>query len=193
MTNEEATYDVALIPKRTAKLEWCAISGACGLLRNNPARSVEMKYKPVVTFCPMAQYHLNEVINIEQRTFDEPWEPLDFYIARKNPNGGVLIAERREQVIGYCAYAIQNRKITILNLAVDCDYRNQGVGSSLVDSAKHSMVSGTRRVTAIIRESNLDAQLFFQSQGFRALGVLPNYYGSNEDAYRFTWCHWGAG
>jgi hypothetical protein len=30
VTNEEAVYDVALIPKRTAKLERRAISGACG-------------------------------------------------------------------------------------------------------------------------------------------------------------------
>ena len=29
VTNEEAVYDVALIPKRTAKLERRAISGAC--------------------------------------------------------------------------------------------------------------------------------------------------------------------
>jgi hypothetical protein len=29
VTNEEATYDVALSPKRTAKLERCAVSRAC--------------------------------------------------------------------------------------------------------------------------------------------------------------------
>lgn len=151
-----------------------------------------MKYKPVVTFCPMAKHHTEQILDIEQRTFENPWDALDFYVTRKSRNGGVIVAERRWQVIGYCAYSVQQRKIQIHNLAVDYDYRRQGIGSSLVSWVRDSLLCGRRRVTAIVRERNLDAQMFFSKRGFRALGIIPDYYDdADEDAYRFTWCYWG--
>lgn len=151
-----------------------------------------MKYKPVVMFCPMAKHHINQVMDIEQRTFENPWEPVDFRIACKCKSGGVIVAERRDQVIGYCAYSVEGRKVQIHNLAVDYDYRGQGIGTSLVSWTRNSLLSGRRRVSVIVRETNLDAQMFFSKLGFRALGVIQGYYDDiDEDAYRFTWCYWG--
>ncbi len=40
------------------------------------------------------------------------------------------------------------------------------------------------RITLEVRETNLAAQLFFRTQGFRAVNVLRNYYEDTpEDAY----------
>ena len=40
------------------------------------------------------------------------------------------------------------------------------------------------RITLEVRETNLDAQLFFRNQGFRATSVLRNFYDDTpEDAY----------
>ena len=40
------------------------------------------------------------------------------------------------------------------------------------------------KITLAVRESNLNAQLFFRAEDFRALKVLRNYYeDSGEDAY----------
>ncbi|HEV3083032.1 MAG TPA: ribosomal-protein-alanine N-acetyltransferase RimI, partial [Gemmataceae bacterium] len=40
-----------------------------------------------------------------------------------------------------------------------------------------------------VRESNLPAQLFFKSQGFKAVRVLRRYYeDSGEDAYLLQYC-----
>ena len=49
-----------------------------------------------------------------------------------------------------------------------------------------SKLSGHRRtrITLEVRETNLTAQQFFRSQGFRAVRVLRAYYeDSGEDAY----------
>ncbi|MEM9660187.1 MAG: hypothetical protein AAF961_17620, partial [Planctomycetota bacterium] len=46
------------------------------------------------------------------------------------------------------------------------------------------------QITADVRETNLDAQLFLRSQRFRALYVRRGYYDeSGEDAYRMV-LHW---
>jgi ribosomal-protein-alanine N-acetyltransferase len=40
------------------------------------------------------------------------------------------------------------------------------------------------RIVLEVRETNLDAQIFFRSQGFRAVNVLRDFYeDTTEDAY----------
>ena len=151
-----------------------------------------MKYKTAITLCPMATHHLEQIMAIEQRTFGNPWEAIDFRLASKSTSGGVIVSERRGEAIGYCVYEVKGRNIQIHNLAVAHDYRRQAIGASLVSWVMDSLRPGRRRVTALVRETNLDAQLFFRDRGFRALGVVKDYYKDiDEDAYRFTWCYWG--
>ena len=61
----------------------------------------------------------------------------------------------------------------------------RGIGTALVDKLVSKLSPHRRnRIVLEVRETNLDAQLFFKSLGFRAISVLRDYYDDTvEDAY----------
>jgi ribosomal-protein-alanine N-acetyltransferase len=60
-----------------------------------------------------------------------------------------------------------------------------GIGAQMVAKLVSKLSSHRRvRITLEVRETNLTAQLFFRTQGFRAVRVLRGYYeDSGEDAF----------
>ena len=76
-------------------------------------------------------------------------------------------------------------RLHILNFAVHPEFRRSHIGLQMVSKLR-SKLSYQRRtqITLEVRETNLEAQLFFRGQGFRAINVLHGYYeDSPEDAY----------
>jgi ribosomal-protein-alanine N-acetyltransferase len=82
-------------------------------------------------------------------------------------------------------YELHKTKLHILNFAVHPAYRRAGVGGQMVAKLISKLSSHRRvRITLEVRETNLVAQLFFRSQGFRAMRVLRSFYeDSGEDAF----------
>jgi [ribosomal protein S18]-alanine N-acetyltransferase len=82
-------------------------------------------------------------------------------------------------------YELHKTRLHLLNLAVSKDYRRRGVGAQML--AKLTAKLSTQRRTRIlleVRETNLPAQVFFRTQGFRAVSVLRDFYDdTTEDAY----------
>jgi L-amino acid N-acyltransferase YncA len=71
------------------------------------------------------------------------------------------------------------------SFAVAPSVRRQNVGGQMIQRLIDKLSQQRREEIVLeIRESNLPAQLFFQSQGFRAVRVLRNLYeDTDEDAY----------
>lgn len=89
------------------------------------------------------------------------------------------------QLVGYMFYELQAARLDILNFAVDPDYRRHGIGKQMILRLKDKLSQQRRHeITLDIRETNLDGQLFFRSQGFKARYVVRNQYeDTGEDAY----------
>jgi ribosomal protein S18 acetylase RimI-like enzyme len=68
--------------------------------------------------------------------------------------------------------AVAPDEYEILNLAVAPEHRRQGVARALLEAALAQGGSWFLEV----RESNHLAQIFYESMGFRAIGVRPGYY-----------------
>jgi len=96
-----------------------------------------------------------------------------------------MVAEQGEKVVGFMIYELHKNKLHILNFAVHPACRRFGVGAQMVAKLISKLSSHRRtRITLEVRETNLDAQLFFREQGFRAQRVLRSFYDdSGEDAY----------
>lgn len=126
-----------------------------------------------------------EVLDIEQRSFDQPWSDDDFTRALRQRNIIGLVAEVDEAIAGYVIYELGKRRLHILNLAVAPWMRRLKVGSALIDKLYGKLRKDGRHVLSLeVRESNLSAQLFFREMGFKAKTVLRNVYAdSDEDAY----------
>lgn len=133
----------------------------------------------------MIRRDMSEVLDIESGCFEFPWSEEDFVRCLRQRNCIGMIAEHDDQVVGFMIYELHKSRLHILNFAVAARYRRSGVGSQMVDKLVGKLSTQRRtRITLEVRETNLAAQLFFRSQGFRAVSVLRDYYeDSPEDAY----------
>ena len=140
----------------------------------------------------MIRRDMPEVLEAEQQSFEFPWSEEDFLRCLRQRNCIGMVAEHGEKVVGFMIYELHKAKLHILNFAVHPTWRRQGVGAQMVAKLISKLSNHRRtRITLEVRETNLQAQLFFRAQGFRATRVLSGYYeDTGEDAfvmeYRFT-------
>jgi ribosomal-protein-alanine N-acetyltransferase len=133
----------------------------------------------------MIRRDLPSVMGIESASFEFPWTEDEFVRCLRQRDCIGMVAEYAEQVVGFMIYEMQRTRIHVLSFAVHPDYRRQTVGSAMVQKLVSKLAYQRRnRIILEVRETNLAAQLFFKSLGFRATGVLRNFYeDSTEDAF----------
>jgi ribosomal-protein-alanine N-acetyltransferase len=133
----------------------------------------------------MIRRDMPEVLQTEQESFEYSWTEEDFLRCLRQRNCIGMVAEQGERVVGFMIYELHKAKLHILNFAVHPQFRRVGVGGQMVAKLISKLSSHRRtRITLEVRETNLGAQLFFRSQGFRALRVLRAFYeDSGEDAF----------
>jgi ribosomal-protein-alanine N-acetyltransferase len=138
----------------------------------------------------MIRRDMPEVLAIEQQSFEFAWTEEDFLRCLRQRNCIGMVAEQSEKVVGFMIYELHKAKLHILNFAVSPTYHRQGVGLQMIGKLIGKLSSHRRtKITLEVRETNLPAQLFFRSQGFKAIRVLRRYYeDSGEDAYLLQYC-----
>lgn len=133
----------------------------------------------------MIRRDMAEVLRIESGSFEFPWSEDDFLRCLQQRNCIGMVAEHDEKVLGFMIYELHKTRLHVLNFAVSEDARRRRVGSQMMDKLVGKL-SPERRTHILleVRETNLSAQLFFKETGFRATGVLRDFYeDSPEDAY----------
>jgi len=133
----------------------------------------------------MIRRDMADALEIENDGFEFPWSEDDFIRCLRQRNCIGMVAEQEDRVVGFMIYELHKTRLHLLNLAVSKDYRRRGVGAQML--AKLTAKLSTQRRTRIlleVRETNLPAQVFFRTQGFRAVSVLRDFYDdTTEDAY----------
>jgi [ribosomal protein S18]-alanine N-acetyltransferase len=141
----------------------------------------------------MIRRDMDEVLDIENQTFEFPWLDEDFLRVLRQRNCIGMVAEHECRVAGFMIYELHKTCIRVLNFSVAPDYQRRGVGSQMVAKLIAEFSTQRRsRIVLEVRETNLAAQLFFRENGFRAVSVLRSFYeDAPEDAYlmqyRFRW------
>lgn len=127
----------------------------------------------------------NRIKEIEEAYFEFPWTKKDFAKCLVQQEVSGVIAKLNGELCGYMVYELQKEYVYLLNLAVHPNYRQKGIGTGMIEKLTDKL--SPRRRTHIfleIRETNLTAQVFFRSLGFKAIDTLRNFYDDNsEDAY----------
>jgi [ribosomal protein S18]-alanine N-acetyltransferase len=124
-----------------------------------------------------------DVLAIEKMSFDSPWGEDDFIRCLRQRNCIGVVAVRDSRVVGYMVYEL-GQPMRLLNIAVHRAYRRNGVGIHLLEWLISRLQERRNRLDVTVRETNLGAQLFFRSQGFKAIEVLRNIFeDTDEDAY----------
>ena len=133
----------------------------------------------------MIRRDMPEVLAIENRSFEFPWSDEDFIRCLRQRNCIGMVAEYDERVVGFMIYELHKNRLHVLNFAVRLEFRRRGIGTSMMRKLIGKLSEQRRnRILLEIRETNLDAQLFFRDCNFRAISVLREFYEDNpEDAY----------
>ncbi len=136
----------------------------------------------------MIRRDMREVLNIELASFDYPWLEEDFVRCLRQRNCIGMVAEYREEVIGFMIYELHKTRLHVLNFAVHPQYHRRGIGSAMVEKLLSKLRPDQRiRITLCVRETNLPAQLFFKKYAFKAVKIMSGYYDdTDEDAYLMT-------
>ena len=128
---------------------------------------------------------LPEVLSIEGASFQFPWTEEDFLCCLRQRNCVGIIVELDHTVVGYMLYELHKSKLRIINFAVVPHLRREGIGRQMVQRLIDKLSQQRRReIVFEVRETNLVAQLFFGSCGFKVISTLHQYYNdTDEDAY----------
>ncbi|MCE9632180.1 MAG: ribosomal protein S18-alanine N-acetyltransferase [Planctomycetia bacterium] len=133
----------------------------------------------------MIRRDMSEVIGIEQQAFEFPWSEEDFTRCLRQRNCIGMVAELADSVVAFMIYELHRSRLHMLNFAVTRSHRRLGIGTQMMEKLVGKLTPDRRgRIVLEVRETNLPAQLFFRSLGFRATSVLKDFYqDSTEDAY----------
>ena len=129
--------------------------------------------------------YLPWVLEIEALSFEFPWTEEDFNEQLQRDECTAFVAVHVDTPIGYAVYDLHKKHIELLSFAVHPRNRRMGVGSQMISILFDKLsLNRFNRITLEVRESNLDAQLFFRENGFLAIDALKDRYDvTGEDSY----------
>lgn len=138
----------------------------------------------------MIRRDMPEVIGIEREAFEFPWSDEDFTRCLRQRNCIGMVAELADSVVAFMIYELHRSRLHMLNFAVMRSHRRLGIGTQMMQKLVAKLTPDRRgRIALEVRETNLAAQIFFRSLGFRATSVLKDFYrDSTEDAYLMQYC-----
>jgi [ribosomal protein S18]-alanine N-acetyltransferase len=137
----------------------------------------------------MIRRDLPQVMEIERASFEHAWTEDDFLNALRQRNAIGMVYESAGQIQAFVVYELLGTRIHILNIAVGPQFRRAGVGSRVVERLTRKLEQQRRKEIVLeLRETNLGAQMFFASIGFRATQILHGHYSDTGDtAYRMVY------
>ena len=144
-------------------------------------------------FAPMSVQDLDEALDIERRSFPEPWSRGMFLHELKLPFSKSIVVRADDpthELLGYVCWWLIGEEIQILNVAVHPERRRHGIGRALVGLVfAETEAQHVSNITLEVRRGSTAAIALYRSFGFTESGVRRHYYGRGEDALLMTWRH----
>jgi ribosomal-protein-alanine N-acetyltransferase len=131
---------------------------------------------------------LDAIVEIERRSFSDPWSEASFRSLFGRGEVVFVVAtiatDSDEEVVGYVIATFAADQGEIANLAVRPELRRAGHASRLLDFVHREGIR--RQATSMwleVRESNRAARALYESYGYREMGRRARYYENPvEDA-----------
>ena len=138
---------------------------------------------------------LEAVININRVCLPENYAPYFFIDTHNSFPEAFLVAESSAQVVGYTMSRLEHgfsdlkklrftKKGHIISVAVIPEYRNIGIGHSLVDRALSALAQlHVDECYLEVRITNGPAINLYKKMGFEIIRTIPHYYFDGSDAH----------
>lgn len=133
----------------------------------------------------MQERDLDAVAAIEQEIFSMPWSRQGFADVLYREDVLFLIAEKKNQVLGYVGIYLTEDEGEITNVAVTSQARRQGIARQLLQELIRQLEDqNIYRIVLEVRVSNEPAIRLYEEFGFENAGKRKNFYEKpTEDAY----------
>jgi ribosomal-protein-alanine N-acetyltransferase len=140
---------------------------------------------PLLQIRPMRAGDIDEVLKVEQRGYPFPWSAGNFRdCLRAGYHSWVLTLDAR--IIGYGVMSVFVGEAQILNLCIDPEMQDQGLGRRLLQRLLNEARTHNADTAFLeVRASNVAAITLYVSSGFNQIGTRRDYYpaaGGREDA-----------
>lgn len=137
----------------------------------------------------MREEDIDQVLEIEHRSFTTPWSREAFYNElNMNKFAVYIVLEVDKKVVGYCGVWVVIDEAHITNIAILPEYRGRKFGEALMqnlfDVAK---TMGAKSMTLEVRVTNYVAQGLYRKFGFQKGGLRKNYYTDNQEDALVMW------
>lgn len=130
------------------------------------------------------KHNIDEILILEKKTFGVNAYSRDFLLYLLTAADFFKLAKNNNQIIGYICGEVAFGYGHLISLAVAENYRNRGVGSSLlkmfIDFLRENKITTIYLEVSI---ENHDAIRFYLKRGFRIIDKLQHYYSDKSDAY----------
>lgn len=129
----------------------------------------------------MTLVDLENIKNILSSDFDEFWNYNVFKEELQSENSKYLVAKLNNEIIGFAGIKIIIDKADIMNIVTKKTYRNQGIGTLLLNEIislcqKLNLTS----ISLEVNEINKSAIHIYENFGFKKVGNRKKYYNSSN-------------
>ena len=125
-----------------------------------------------------------QIANLEKLCFSDPWSENSIASELDNRLSCWLVAEEQGRIAGYVGSQSVLDMADMMNIAVDPDFRRQGIGEQLINALIEKLKDkGIIALLLEVRISNKPAISLYEKLGFVQVGKRPRYYHNpREDA-----------
>lgn len=141
-----------------------------------------------LTFRQMTPEDADAVAVIEEKSFVMPWNREDFWREARNELAEYIVGELDGKIIAYAGAWVSFNQADVMSVAVDPEYRGQGVGTILFgELIKAVKARGAKSITLEVRPSNTAAIKLYESFGLKSVGRRRGYYLDNGEDALIMW------
>ena len=126
---------------------------------------------------------INSIMKIEKTSYKKPYwnENLLKYLFNHSITDSAWIFEVKKKIIGFLIEQRCLDEISILNVAVDKKYQNNGFGKKIV-SQYLNILPNNSVVFLEVNINNFIARKIYTTLNFERVDSRKNYYNNGEDA-----------
>lgn len=131
---------------------------------------------------------IEQVYHLEESIFSIPWSEDSFESSLKNENTQFIVAEHKNEIVGYLGMYVFREEADISNVAVSKEYRRRHIANRMLEFIlARAKTQGVKNVTLEVRETNVPAIKLYESMGFVEAGIRKNYYKEPTENALIMW------
>jgi len=140
----------------------------------------------------MTDQDIPQVAAIERQSQFHPWSPRQFADSLAAGQHCTVLVESKAygstansaQVVGFCILQPVLDEANLLLMAIDPDYRGQGLGADLLETSITRLGDGCVMIFLEVRQSNQAAIKLYEKLDFHQTGLRKNYYPADPQSFK---------